>query len=400
MSSRPLPVRVASFSSGLCTDTPAGGWMSPAVTSPGPCLRRYIDTGSSCSELTHSSLTFITSSTTSSLTPGIVVNSCSTPSILMLVTAAPGMELSRVRRSELPSVYPNPGSSGSMVNRERVSLSDSSERLGRWEMSTYFLQYVGRPPYDANAFARPARRPTTGGPGGAARRSLRVQLDDQLFLHLRVDDLPHRQAVHQDLHLARDRLQPGRYRPATRLGVRDHERGELAGLLAYLDDVVLAHAVRRDVHLLAVDQHVAVADELAGHVAGLGVPGPVDHVVQPRLEDLQQRLAGLARPADGLLVVPAELLLQLAVHPAGLLLLAELEQVLRLLRAATAVLPGRERPRLERALRPVALAALQEELHLLAPATTAVGACVTCHVRVSLRPGDASADGTRCAAAA
>src|SRR6266487_3878368 len=127
MSSRPLALSVANFRSGLCTDTPAGGWMSPAVTSPGPCLRRYIETGSSCSELTHSSLTFMTSSTTSSLTPGIVVNSCRTPSILIDVTAAPGMDDSRVRRSELPRVYPKPGSSGSMVNRERVSLSDSSE---------------------------------------------------------------------------------------------------------------------------------------------------------------------------------------------------------------------------------------------------------------------------------
>ena len=30
-----------------------------------------------------------------------------------------------------------------MVNRERVSLSDSSERLGRWLMSTLFLLSVG-----------------------------------------------------------------------------------------------------------------------------------------------------------------------------------------------------------------------------------------------------------------
>ncbi len=56
------------------------------------------------SELTHSSLTFMTSSTTSSLTPGIVVNTCSTPSTLMDVTAAPGMDDSSVRRRELPSV--------------------------------------------------------------------------------------------------------------------------------------------------------------------------------------------------------------------------------------------------------------------------------------------------------
>ena len=43
-------------------------------------------------------------SVTSSFTPGTVVNSCSTPSMRMLVTAAPGMDDSSVRRSELPSV--------------------------------------------------------------------------------------------------------------------------------------------------------------------------------------------------------------------------------------------------------------------------------------------------------
>jgi hypothetical protein len=43
-------------------------------------------------------------SVTSSVTPGTVENSCSTPSILMLVTAEPGMEDNSVRRSELPMV--------------------------------------------------------------------------------------------------------------------------------------------------------------------------------------------------------------------------------------------------------------------------------------------------------
>jgi len=43
-------------------------------------------------------------SVTSSMTPGIVENSCSTPSIRMLVTAAPGMDDSSVRRIELPIV--------------------------------------------------------------------------------------------------------------------------------------------------------------------------------------------------------------------------------------------------------------------------------------------------------
>ena len=78
--------------------------MSAAVTAPGPCLRRYITTGSSCSEETTSSLMFRMMSVTSSLTPGTVVNSCRTPSMRMLVTAAPGIDDSRVRRSELPRV--------------------------------------------------------------------------------------------------------------------------------------------------------------------------------------------------------------------------------------------------------------------------------------------------------
>ena len=91
-------------SSGLCTSTPAGGAMSAAVTAPGPCLRRYITTGSSCSEETTSCLRLRMMSVTSSLTPGTVVNSCSTPSIRIEVTAAPGMEDSRVRRIELPIV--------------------------------------------------------------------------------------------------------------------------------------------------------------------------------------------------------------------------------------------------------------------------------------------------------
>ena len=43
-------------------------------------------------------------SVTSSFTPGTVENSWSTPSMRMLVTAAPGMDDIRVRRSELPRV--------------------------------------------------------------------------------------------------------------------------------------------------------------------------------------------------------------------------------------------------------------------------------------------------------
>src|SRR3712207_7086192 len=55
----------------------------------------------------------------------------------------------------------------------------------------------------------------------------------------------------------------------------------------------------------------------------------------------------------------------------------------RLLGPAAAVLPGRERPGLERALRTLTLAALEEQLHLLPPATAAVSTCVTSHVSLT-----------------
>ena len=60
--------------------------------------------------------TFRTISVTSSFTPGIELNSCCTPAILMLVTAVPGKEDSRIRRRELPNVVPWPRSNGSTMH--------------------------------------------------------------------------------------------------------------------------------------------------------------------------------------------------------------------------------------------------------------------------------------------
>src|SRR5829696_7501667 len=208
---------------------------------------------------------------------------------------------------------------------------------------------------------------------------LGVELDDELILDRRVDDLPGWEGVHEDAHPGGDDLQPRGHRPGPGLRPGDHERGQLHGHLPHLDDVVRAHPVRRDVDLAAVDQYVAVPHELPGGVAGRREAGPVDDVVQPRLEDLQQDLTGLAGLAVGLLVVAAELLLQHAVHPAGLLLLAQLQQVLGVLGAAPAVLARRVGPDLDRALGALALAALEEQLHLLPPAAAAVGSGVTGH---------------------
>src|SRR5919202_1014759 len=114
--------------------------------------------------------------------------------------------------------------------------------------------------------------------------------------------------------------------------------------------------------------------------AGWGRPAPVDHVVQPRLQQLEQGLAGDALPAGRLDVVVVELLLEHAVDAAGLLLLPELQVVLALLEPAAAVLAGRVGPLLHRTLGALALGALEEELGLLAPPEPAVRAGVSRHV--------------------
>ena len=63
------------------------------------------------------SLRFKMMSVTSSETPAMVSNSWSASSKRTWVMAAPGMDESRVRRRELPSVWPKPGSSGLTANR-------------------------------------------------------------------------------------------------------------------------------------------------------------------------------------------------------------------------------------------------------------------------------------------
>src|SRR5690349_11045795 len=176
---------------------------------------------------------------------------------------------------------------------------------------------------------------------------LGVELDDQLLLDQRVDLLADRELVHEDAHVVGGDAQPGRNGLVAGGRAGHLVRKEVARLLADLDDVVLAHAVRRDVDLLAVHEEVAVAHLLAGRVTRLGEAGAVDHVVETALQDLEQVLTRLARLAVGFLVVVVELLLEDAVDAAGLLLLTELELVLRLLGTAAAVLTRRVRADLD-----------------------------------------------------
>src|SRR6478735_11866531 len=110
--------------SGLSTTTSPTVWMSPAVTTPGPDFFTTMRLGPSPCILIEMSLMLSTMSVTSSRTPAIEENSCSTPSMCTDCTAAPWSEESRIRRSALPSVWPKPRSSGSatMVAKRVESL--------------------------------------------------------------------------------------------------------------------------------------------------------------------------------------------------------------------------------------------------------------------------------------
>src|SRR5579859_7722973 len=237
----------------------------------------------------------------------------------------------------------------------------------------------------------PPVTPRMGAPSTGHRgppRLLRVELDDELFLDLGVDLRPDGQRVHQDPHLVRDHLEPGGHDALAGLGPRDDERRLLEELGDHLDDVVLVHPVGRDVDLVPVHREVAVPHQLAGHVAALGEARAEHHVVQAPLEQLEHGLTGPAVLASRFLVVAVELALEDAVDPASLLLLPDLRQVVAFLGPVAAVLARRVRPDLDRALRRVALGALQEELGLLPAAQLAVRACVSSHLSLSpVNPG-------------
>ena len=114
----------------------------------------------------------------SSLTPGRVVNSCSASSKRTWVTAAPGIDESNVRRNETPRVWPNPGSSGPMAKRWRLSSSSPSG-------------FDGRALDDKHC----------GGPPGGAL--LGKELDDQRLADGHIDVLAHREIADRDLEAIR-----------------------------------------------------------------------------------------------------------------------------------------------------------------------------------------------------
>src|SRR5215467_6268640 len=96
-------------------------------------------------------------SVASSTTPGMDWNSCSTPSILTAVMAAPSMDESSTRRRLLPMVVPKPRSNGCAQKRAYLSFCDSvstARRLGFWNplhnivflLSALWLEQLGGDP--------------------------------------------------------------------------------------------------------------------------------------------------------------------------------------------------------------------------------------------------------------
>src|SRR4051812_31091112 len=152
-----------------------------------------------------------------------------------------------------------------MTNRERNSSTDSSDRVGRCAMSTgSFLSGPTRYLTGPNMW----RWRRGGVVGGGGELLLGVVLDDQLLPDPGVDLGPDRDRVDQDAHPGRQRLEP-RGDVALAVGLASHdERRHLQRLLLDVDDVVGGDLVGRDVDLLAVDQEVAVVDQLAGVATG------------------------------------------------------------------------------------------------------------------------------------
>jgi len=86
--------------------------MDPEVTTPSPLWLMVTIWGWEEWSLKGISLRFRRMWVMSSHTPGMAVNSCCTPLIRTLVTAAPWMLLSSTRRREWPQVVAKPRSKG------------------------------------------------------------------------------------------------------------------------------------------------------------------------------------------------------------------------------------------------------------------------------------------------
>src|SRR5215203_6996825 len=229
---------LAMYASGSKISTSALSSTSAAVTLPASLLVISNSMGSSRSSLNFRPFTLRMMSTTSSLTPGMVENSCATPSILTLVTAEPVSPESITRRSALPSVCPRPRGSGSATNSPRRSTSSSTLKRGG------AMSNIVKLPPAYKGF----RLPT-------------VELDNELLLDRRIYLIAPRRVQDAACKVVVVRLQPRRNRH--HVLDRVHYRLEVPALLPHRDHVPRLQDSRRNVVLTAVKEEVPVHHELA-----------------------------------------------------------------------------------------------------------------------------------------
>src|SRR5262245_6446127 len=296
----PSRLSVAMCRSLLSTSTSASTCRSPARTSPLPRISNTPFLGPSPNSLSRTCFRFSTISVTSSMTPGSVENSCSTPSMRTDVIDAPCSDDRSTRRSALPSVVPKPRSSGSSVNlpyRSELPPSATSP-FGIWR----FFHFICKPPS-----------------GMGRRSSLRVELDDQLFVDRHADGCARRHVQDPARQSLGMQLEPVRHALPLAGIERVLDHGHLTTLLTHLHLVPGTNLERGNVDIAAVHREVAVTDELARRAARRREPQAEHDVVQATLQHLQQDLArdalGLARLGER---VP-ELALQQPVDAASLL---------------------------------------------------------------------------------
>src|ERR687895_1926736 len=291
--------------------------MSAAVTSPGPSLVMESSMGSSRSSLNFRPFTLRMMSTTSSLMPSMVENSCETPSMRTFVTAAPESPESITRRKELPKVCPKPRGSGSATKIPRRSSSSSTLKRGG------AISNIVKVP--------PAK--------GMVRLLSAVKLDDELLFDGSVYLVPARGVENPAREVLVVCLEPRRDGDDLLDGVLD--RRQVPALLLDGDNVLRPQDGRRDVVFAPVKEEVPVGDELARLRPARREAHTIDDVVHPELHEPEQILAADPRKPGGLVVGPPELLLGDPVVPPGFLLLEEPHAVLRLSLAASAVLTRR-----------------------------------------------------------
>src|SRR3954466_8584013 len=149
-------------------------WISPAVIVLGPDFFTTIRFGPSPCMRMAMSLMLRTMSVTSSRTPEIDENSCSTPSICTDCTAAPCSDDSRMRRSALPSVRPKPRSSGSattVASRRALLPADTCSLSGRISSWQFFWITLSTIASHLRDYQPPT--PPSGSNGGGRRRFAR-----------------------------------------------------------------------------------------------------------------------------------------------------------------------------------------------------------------------------------